>query len=464
MLQAKNLSKKFDGSLALDELNCTIPARASYGVVGSNGAGKSTLLRLLAGIYKPDAGEAVLVDESGPLQIYENVAAKGQIILVPDELYFLSQSSLKRMGKLYARAFPDFDDAHFQALVNLFRLPYTKAIRTFSKGMKRQAAIILALAARPRYLLLDEAFDGLDPTMRDLVRQILARDIETRGTTVVISSHSLRELEDTCEWLALLHEGKLIFQSSKAELVQQAPQGLEALFVERLREAGYSFDNALAQIYARPGSGQMPGPIPPPAYAMQDAYPAGFAPSVPQQGQQQGQQPMYPAQQEQATPSVQAQQVVQQSASEQPAPAKFCSQTGQPLQPAQGQQAVQQAVQQPAAPSPQQAVVPMQTAQPDAQAYSAQVATPAPASPAMPQEQPVPLAPAAQVAQQPMPQEQMMQVPQQAQAVPPVQPTVPQHPYQVDGMTPPPAPPIAFSLPEQEGVSAPASSGEVSQS
>lgn len=252
MLKAKTLSKKFDGSSALDQLECTIQKGSSHGIVGSNGAGKSTLLRLFAGIYQPDEGQALVVEaDDRALSIYENPEAKAQIVLVPDELYFLTQASLKRMAALYARAFPRFDREYFQALVELFRLPPDKAIRNFSKGMKRQAAIILALATKPNYLLLDEAFDGLDPTMRDLVRKIIQREIETRGTTVVISSHSLRELEDTCEYLALLHEGKLIFQSSKSELLAQAPEGLEALFVERLSEAGYSFDRQLEEIYGQ---------------------------------------------------------------------------------------------------------------------------------------------------------------------------------------------------------------------
>jgi len=292
MLRAQNVSKNFDDSAALDQLSCTIPLGTSYGIVGSNGAGKSTLLRLLAGIYKADGGSVTLVpaqtnaqvgeqaNEQQPLEIYENPLAKEHIVLVPDELYFLAQASLNRMAKLYARSFPHFDDYYFQSLVNLFQLNPKKPIRTFSKGMKRQAAIILALATRPRYLLLDEAFDGLDPTMRDLVRKILAHDISSRGTTVVISSHSLRELEDTCEWLALLHQGKLIFESTKLDLSAQAPQGLEALFVERLKEAGYSFDNALAQIYAQQNYAQQQAPYPP-VYPPQPRAEESFPPPPP---------------------------------------------------------------------------------------------------------------------------------------------------------------------------------------
>jgi len=251
MLQAVGVAKVFDGSHALDQLNCTIPAGSVYGVVGSNGAGKSTLLRLFAGIYRPDAGRVSLNDND----IFENVSAKEQIVLVPDELFFLSQATLTRMAALYGRAFPHFSYSYFHTMVGLFQLDPDKAIRAFSKGMKRQAAIILALSIKPKYLLLDEAFDGLDPVMRDVVRKIIARDVAARGTTVVISSHSLRELEDTCDWLALLHKGTLVFENTKDELMAQAhaqgQEGLEALFVNRLNEVGYIFDDALAAIYAQ---------------------------------------------------------------------------------------------------------------------------------------------------------------------------------------------------------------------
>jgi len=247
MLQATGATKYFDGFAALDRLDCTIPKGAVYGLVGSNGAGKSTFIRLLSGIYQPDEGRVTL----DAADIYENREAKAQIVVVPDELFFLPQASMNRMADLYARCFPHFSHEYFEALVALFQLDPKKAIRTFSKGMKRQAAIILAMACRPNYLLLDEAFDGLDPTMRDLVRKIIARDVSERDTTVVISSHSLRELEDTCDWLALLHKGKLIFEDTKTELMKEAPDGLEALFVKRLSDAGYSFDSALDQIYTK---------------------------------------------------------------------------------------------------------------------------------------------------------------------------------------------------------------------
>lgn len=247
MLQAIEASKYFDGCAALNQLTCTIPPAVVYGVVGSNGAGKSTFLRLLAGIYQPDGGRITL-DEA---DIFEQPAVKEHIVVVPDELYFLPQATLRRMAGLYNRCFPRFSQDYFSALVELFQLDPNKAIRTFSKGMRRQAAIILALSCRPSYLLLDEAFDGLDPLMRDLLRKIIARDVAERGTTVVISSHSLRELEDTCDWLALLHKGALILESTTEDLLAQAPEGLENLFVERLNQVGYAFDDALEAVYAQ---------------------------------------------------------------------------------------------------------------------------------------------------------------------------------------------------------------------
>ena len=260
MLLAMEATKRFDDVVALDQLTCTVPEGVIYGLVGSNGSGKSTFLRLLAGIYCPEAGRVTL----GDADIFEDATVKEQIVIVPDELFFLPQASLNRMASLYANCFPHFSSEYFDALVNLFQLDRKKAIRTFSKGMKRQAAIILALACRPKYLLLDEAFDGLDPMMRNVVRQILSKDVEARGTTVVISSHSLRELEDTCDWLALLHNGKLIFENAKADLMVQAPNGLEALFVERLSEAGHSFTDALAAVYAQQVIAMPTEVVPPP--------------------------------------------------------------------------------------------------------------------------------------------------------------------------------------------------------
>ena len=170
MIEAQALTKRFDDTVALDALCCKIPEGAVYGLVGSNGAGKSTFLRLLAGVYRPDAG-TLMIDQA---PIYQNPAIRADIAFVPDELYFLPQSNLKRMRKLYAHTFRDFSSERFMELVEFFRLDPKKRLGTFSKGMRRQAALILALARRPRYLLMDEVFDGLDPIMRSYVRELIS--------------------------------------------------------------------------------------------------------------------------------------------------------------------------------------------------------------------------------------------------------------------------------------------------
>lgn len=209
MLQANLVSKKFDDTVALNQVSCTIPKGCIYGLVGSNGAGKSTLLRLLTGIYKADGGE-VLLDG---MPIYDNPEAKEKIVYVSDELYFLPGANLNRMAKLYASIYKTFSYSRLKELQELFQLPEGKAIQTFSKGMKRQAAVILALSAGTDYLVFDETFDGLDPIMRNLLKSLVCEDVVTRQTTVIITSHSLRELEDICDQLAMLHQGGLVLES-----------------------------------------------------------------------------------------------------------------------------------------------------------------------------------------------------------------------------------------------------------
>lgn len=214
MIEANNLTKYFDGTAALDKVSCTIPDGCIYGMVGSNGAGKSTFLRVLAGIYKADQG-AVTIDGQ---PTWENPAIKQQMMFVPDELYFLPGANLYRMAKFYQNLFPTFDYARFLELTRLFELPPRKNIGTFSKGMKRQAAILLALAVRPKIMLFDETFDGLDPMVRKLVKSLICEDVAARNATAIIASHSLRELEDTCDQLALLHKGGVLLQSDVSDL------------------------------------------------------------------------------------------------------------------------------------------------------------------------------------------------------------------------------------------------------
>lgn len=214
MIRAENLTMKYDQFVALKDLNCTIPEGCVYGLVGSNGAGKSTFMRLAAGIYRPYAGTVTV----GGVKVYDSPEAKARIAFVPDELFFLPRATMSRMAMLYASNYTKFDKARFQELTAAFGLNPEAQISTFSKGMRRQAAIILALSTRPEYILFDETFDGLDPVMRNLVRKVLYNDVEERGATAVISSHSLRDLEDTCDQLALLHKGGLIFESDVENL------------------------------------------------------------------------------------------------------------------------------------------------------------------------------------------------------------------------------------------------------
>ena len=209
MIGANNVTKKFDDFTALDGISCKIESGCIYGLVGSNGAGKSNFLRVLSGVYRADQGDVTIDGEP----IYENPSVKKKIMLVPDDLYFLPGASMLRMKKLYKSVYPDFDDKRFDELANCFGLDVKKNLGTFSKGMRRQAATVLALSARPEYIFFDETFDGLDPIMRNVVKRLICEDILDRKATAIITSHSLRELEDTCDQLSLLHKGGLVFES-----------------------------------------------------------------------------------------------------------------------------------------------------------------------------------------------------------------------------------------------------------
>ena len=214
MITVTNLTKKFDRFVALNNISCKIPEGCIYGLVGSNGAGKSTLLRLITGIYRPESGSVEIDGQN----VFDNPAAKNRLVFIPDELFFLSRSNLLRMAKLYSALYDRFSYEKFHKLTELFRLNPKANIGTFSKGMRRQAATILALSCNSEYILFDETFDGLDPVMRNLLKDLLIADVRERNATVVIASHSLRELEDTCDQLALLHKGGIIFESEIGNL------------------------------------------------------------------------------------------------------------------------------------------------------------------------------------------------------------------------------------------------------
>lgn len=214
MIKAENITMRFNDFTALNNLSCTIPDGCIYGLIGSNGAGKSTFLRLLSGVYRPAEGKILIDDQP----VWENPAAKAKIVYVPDDLYFLPQATMKRMARFYKALYPGFSDERFKNLTETFKLNPTANLNTFSKGMRRQAATILALSTMPKYLFFDETFDGLDPIMRNLVKQVIYDDVLERKTTTIITSHSLRELEDGCDQLALLHKGGIVFESDVQNL------------------------------------------------------------------------------------------------------------------------------------------------------------------------------------------------------------------------------------------------------
>jgi len=208
MINLKNINKQFDTKKVLEHINWEIPKASIYGLVGPNGAGKSTLLRIISGVLKADEG-SVLVNG---VDVYDNPSIKKHILFVSDDPFFLPQSTIKEMRQFYELFYPSFNDSMYHSLLKKFGLNDTDKINDFSKGMKRQASIILALSCSPDILLLDEAFDGLDPVMRLNLKRIIANELLNREMTVIISSHNLRELEDICDRIALLNNHTITIQ------------------------------------------------------------------------------------------------------------------------------------------------------------------------------------------------------------------------------------------------------------
>ena len=215
MIEAKNVVKSFDGFRAMDGLTMTVPHGSIYGLVGPNGAGKSTLLRHVTGVYRQDSGSVLI--EGNP--VYENPAAKSRIASIPDELYYFLSASTRDMMRFYRGFYPRFDVKRYEALKDVFTtIPEKQPIRRLSKGMQKQSAFWLALCCRPDILVLDEPVDGLDPVMRRQVWSLLMGDVAQRGTTVLVSSHNLRELEDVCDHVGILSHGKVLLERSLTDL------------------------------------------------------------------------------------------------------------------------------------------------------------------------------------------------------------------------------------------------------
>ncbi len=234
MLELKNVTKKFGDFKALDSLSMTVPKGAVYGLVGPNGAGKSTAIRCLTGIYRPEEGRIAM--EGAP--VFENMAMKSRIGYIPDDIFYFPSATLEEMRKFYRKIYPRFDDELFDRLQQVFNLPLKGQLRRFSKGMQKQAAFHLTICTRPDLLVLDEPVDGLDPVMRRQVAGLILSDVAQRGTTVLISSHNLRELEDICDHVGIMDHGRMLLERSladmqgathKLQIVGPIPEGLEIL-------------------------------------------------------------------------------------------------------------------------------------------------------------------------------------------------------------------------------------------
>ncbi len=234
MLEVCNLTKSFGNFKALDDLSMTVPKGAVYGLVGPNGAGKSTAIRHITGVYRPDSGEVLM--EGVP--VYENPDMKIRMGYIPDDIFFFPSASIEDMCDYYRGIYPQFDMDLYNRLFEVFNLPKKSPIRRFSKGMQKQAAFHLSICTRPDLLILDEPVDGLDPVMRRQVWSLLLSEVAQRETTVLISSHNLRELEDICDHVGIMDKGQMLLERSledmqgstvKLQIVGDAPQNLEIL-------------------------------------------------------------------------------------------------------------------------------------------------------------------------------------------------------------------------------------------
>jgi ABC-2 type transport system ATP-binding protein len=206
MIEAVNVSKQFDNIKALDQISVTMKEGNVFGLIGTNGAGKSTFIKILCGILRQDSG-TVTIDG---MNVYENINAKKIFFYISDDQYFFSNATGKDLKKYYGVIYPDFDNSRFDNMMKQFDLDQNRKINTFSKGMKKQLSVICGVCANTKYLFCDETFDGLDPVMRQAVKSIFAKEIAERNMTPVIASHNLRELEDICDHIGLLHKGGVL--------------------------------------------------------------------------------------------------------------------------------------------------------------------------------------------------------------------------------------------------------------
>lgn len=239
MIEINNVSKKFDDITALDNITMNIKSKSIFGLVGSNGAGKSTLMRIISGIISPDDGQILL--EEHP--IYENARIKQKVFYISDEQYFIKNSTPVEMAGFYSTFYKEFSKNRFIRLMNDFELDPRRKIDTFSKGMKKQLSVILGLCCKTDYILCDETFDGLDPVARQAVKNLLREDIKSRGITPIIASHNLRELEDICDHIGLLHKGGVLLSKDIIEMKLELKK-VQCVFNKDLQKQDFA-DNGI---------------------------------------------------------------------------------------------------------------------------------------------------------------------------------------------------------------------------
>lgn len=214
MITASHINKSFGTVAAVKDVTVNIKKGEVFGLIGTNGAGKSTFLRMACGVLKPDSGE-ILIDNQ---PVYENPAAKSQMFYISDDQYFLPNSTPMDMARFYKDYYRNFDEKRFITMLEKFELNRRRKINTFSKGMKKQLSVLLGICANTKYMLCDETFDGLDPVMRQAVKSIFAGELTSRDFTPVIASHNLRELEDICDCVGILHQGGVLMQKDLEEM------------------------------------------------------------------------------------------------------------------------------------------------------------------------------------------------------------------------------------------------------
>lgn len=240
MIEVRQLHKKFGQMEVLKGLDLNIRQGSIYGLVGSNGTGKTTLLKLLAGIYRPDRG-SILVDGK---PVFENVQIKDKMIFIPDDLFFFNQYSIRETADLFRQVYPTWDEARFRELSSLFGIDVKRRVTKLSKGMKRQVSFWLALSVKPQILILDEPLDGLDPMIRSKVKKLLLADVAEREMSILISSHNLRELEDICDYMGILHQGALLIES-ELDTLKRGINKVQTAFAGELPEELQRAENIL---------------------------------------------------------------------------------------------------------------------------------------------------------------------------------------------------------------------------